>query len=134
VRVVLAEDHPTMRHSLRMVLDHEDDVELVGEAFDLRTTERQVNRYRPGVLVLDMRLRDGSSIDAIRRIRRRAPGSQIVVLTMDDSPGFAEQARAAGAIGFVLKDTADAELADAIRSAAAGEHYTSPRMRSTGAA
>ncbi len=123
-----------MRRSLRLLLEHEDSVEIVAETSDLQMTERQIRRYRPGVVVLDMRLRDGSSIEAIRRIRRRAPCPQIVVLTMDDSPGFAEHARAAGAIGFVLKDTADAELADAIRCAAAGEHYTSPRMRAAGPA
>jgi two-component system response regulator NreC len=123
-----------MRHSLKLLLESDETVELVAEAFDLRTTERHVCRYRPDVLVLDLRLRDGSSIEAIRRLRKRPPRPQIVVLTMDDSPGFAEQALQAGAVGFVLKDTADAELADAIRSAAAGEYYMSPRMRASGAA
>ncbi len=123
-----------MRRSLRLLLESEVDVEVVAEAVDLRTTERHVQRYRPTVLVLDLRLRDGSSIEAIRRMRDREPYPQIVVLTMDDSPGFAEQALEAGAIGFVLKDTADTELAAAIRSAAAGKCYMSPRMGAAGAA
>ena len=131
--MVLAEDHPMMRRSLRLLLEADENVELVAEAFDLRTAERHVGRYRPSVLVIDLRLRDGSSIEAIRRMRQRSPRPQIVVLTMDDSPGFAEQALQAGAIGFVLKDTAEAELSDAIRSAAAGDCYTSPRMRDAGA-
>ena len=110
-----------MRRSLRLLLEADENVELVAEAVDLSTTERHVRRYRPSVLVLDLRLRDGSSIEAISRMRQRAACPQIVVLTMDDSPGFAEQARQAGAIGFVLKDTAETELPDAIRSAAAGD-------------
>jgi two-component system, NarL family, response regulator NreC len=134
VRVVLAEDHPMMRRSLRLLLESEVDVEVVAEAIDLRTAEREVRRHRPAVLVLDLRLRDGSSIEAIRLMREQAPRVQIVVLTMDDSPGYAEEALRAGAVGFVLKDTADAELGDAIRNAAAGDYYTSPRMRSAGAA
>ncbi len=122
-----------MRRSLRLLLEGEVDVEVVAEAIDLRTAEREVRRHHPAVLVLDLRLRDGSSIEAIRLMREQAPRVQIVVLTMDDSPGYAEEALRAGAVGFVLKDTADAELGDAIRKAAAGDYYTSPRMRSAGA-
>jgi two-component system, NarL family, response regulator NreC len=73
---------------------------------------------------------EGSSIEAIRRLRERLPSAQIVVLSMRDSSVLAQQALDAGAIGFVLKDFADAELADAVRSAARGEPYCGRRLAS----
>jgi DNA-binding NarL/FixJ family response regulator len=117
-----------MRRSLRLLLDGEDGVTVVAEAADLATVMRHVRDHRPHVLVLDLRMPDGSSIDAIAELREHVPGTEIVVVTMDESPAFAQQALAADAIGFVLKDTADAELAEAVRRAARRERYISPRV------
>jgi DNA-binding NarL/FixJ family response regulator len=78
------------------------------------------------VLVIDLSMSNGSSIEEIRRLRRQLPGTEIVVLTMDGSRVFARETLAAGAIGFVLKQAADTDLAPAIRSAARGEKYVSP--------
>jgi two-component system response regulator NreC len=71
---------------------------------------------------------DGSSIETIGKLRERVPDTQIVVLTMDDSPVFAQRAIAAGALGFVLKDLADGDLPQAVRAAARDEEYVSPRV------
>ena len=128
IRVVLADDHTLMRRSLRLLLDGEDDVEVIAEASDLATVVSHVGRHRPNVLVADLRLPSGSSIDAIRRLRAQAPDTEIVVLTMDESPLFAQHAVDAGAIGYVLKDRADSELLTAIRCAANGEEYVSARI------
>jgi len=111
-----------------MVLDGEDGVKVIAEAGDLPTVIRHVRSHRPQVLVLDLRMPTGSSIDAIRSLREQAPGTEIVVVTMEESPAFAEQALDADAIGFVLKDTADAELPEAVRRAARREPYVSPRV------
>jgi two-component system response regulator NreC len=92
---------------------------------------RHVHDRRPHVLVLDLSMPGGSSIDAITRLREEASSTEIVVLTMEDSPGFAQQALDAGAIGFVLKDFADIELNRAVRAAAGGEQYVSPRVRAS---
>jgi two-component system response regulator NreC len=78
--------------------------------------------------VLDLRLPNGSPIETIRRLRAESPEMQIVVLTMEDSPQFAQQALDSGAIGFVLKDRADSELISAVRLAARGEEYMSPHV------
>ena len=78
------------------------------------------------MLLLDLRMPNGSSIEAIRRLREEVPETQIVVATMEESPLFARQALDAGAVGYVLKDNADTELAAAIRCAARGEEYVSP--------
>jgi DNA-binding NarL/FixJ family response regulator len=80
------------------------------------------------VLVIDLSMSNGSSLAAVRGLRDRVPGTEIVVLTMEESTVFAQQALDAGAIGFVLKHTADAELAQGVRSAARGTKYVSPRI------
>jgi two-component system, NarL family, response regulator NreC len=128
IRVVLADAHALMRRSLRLLLDREEGVEVIAEADDLTTVMRHVRDRRPHVLVLDLIMPDGSSIDVIRRLREEVPGTEIVVLTMEDGPAFAQQALNAGAIGFVLKEFADVELNRAVRAAARGEQYVSPRV------
>jgi two-component system response regulator NreC len=128
IRVVLADDHALMRRSLRLLLDREEGVEVVAEADDLTTVMRHVHERQPHVLVLDLGMPGGSSIEAIRRLREEVTSTEVVVLTMEDSPTFAKQALDAGAIGFVLKDFADVELNRAVRAAARGQQYVSPRV------
>ena len=129
VRVVLAEDHEAMRRNLRLLLDGEGDIEVVAEVGDLPAAIGQVHKYNPPVLVLDLRMHGESSIETIRLLRARAPHTEIVVITMQDSQAFAKFTLDAGAVGYVLKDTADIELAEAVRRAAGHEVYTSPRIR-----
>jgi two-component system, NarL family, response regulator NreC len=128
IRVVLADDHALMRRSLRRLLDSEAGVEVVAEAEDLTTVMCHVRDHRPHVLVLDLRMPGGSGIDTVRRLRDEVRSTEIIVLTMEDSPAFAQQALDAGAIGFVLKDFAEVELNRALRAAARGEKYVSPRV------
>jgi len=127
-RVVLAEDNATMRRSLRMVLETEPDIEVVAEASDLAGALVQVMFAGPRVLVLDLRMPGGSSIELIEHMRAEHPETEIVVVTMLDGPAFARRVREVGAKGFVVKDSADAELADAVRLAARGLDYTSPQV------
>jgi DNA-binding NarL/FixJ family response regulator len=126
IGVVLADDHALMRRNLRLLLDHEDGVRVIAEAADLDTVTTHVYGYRPRVLVLDLGMPHGSSIETIRSLRANVPGTEIVVLTMEVSPAFAQQALDAGAIGFVVKELADAELGPAVRCAARGEEFISP--------
>jgi two-component system, NarL family, response regulator NreC len=128
VRVVLGDDHALMRRTLRLLLDGEKDVEVIAEASDLASVERHVEDDPPDVLVLDLGMPDGSSVEAISQLRERATDTQIVALTMEDNPVFAQRALAAGALGFVVKELADGELPEAVRAAARGEEYVSPRM------
>jgi DNA-binding NarL/FixJ family response regulator len=127
---VLADDHLAVRRTLRLLLESEQDVDVIAEAVDLNAMLRHVSRHVPHVLVLDLRLPNGSSIDVIRRLRKQVPETGVVVLTMEESPLFAQRAIDAGAIGYVLKDTADTELVSAMRRAARGEEYVSPRVAS----
>ncbi len=128
IRVVIADQHAGMRRALRLLLEPEDGMLVVAETGGLVTALHQLRRHRPDVLLLDPYLLKGSGINAVRRLREQEPQTEIVVVTMDDCARLAEHVLNAGAIGFVLKDTADAELAPAIRRAARGEGYTSPRI------
>jgi two-component system response regulator NreC len=128
IRVVLADDHEVMRRNLRRVLEAETGIEVIAEGADLATVMRCVQVQRPNVLVLDLSMRSGSSIEAIRRLREDVPATEIVVLKMDDNAAFAQHAIDAGAIGFVLKDTADTELPEAVRRAATRREFVSPRV------
>jgi two-component system, NarL family, response regulator NreC len=119
-----------VRRTLRLLLDTEQDVDVMAEAVDLTAVMRHMNRHVPHVLVLDLRLPNGSSIEMIRQIGKEFPDTAVVVLTMEDSPLFARAAIDAGATGFVLKDRADTELLTAVRLAARGEEYVSARMAS----
>jgi two-component system response regulator NreC len=130
IRVVVADDHAMVRRTLRLLLDVEEDVDVIAEAVDLTAVMLHMSRHVPHVLVLDLRLPNGSSIETIRQLRRAFPETEVVVLTMEDSPLFARKAIEAGAIGFVAKDRADTELVDAVRLAARGEAYVSPRVAS----
>jgi two-component system, NarL family, response regulator NreC len=128
ITVVLADDQREVRRNLRLLLAGQDGIAVVAEAGDLFSAIRHVKGHAPRVLLLDLRLAGGSSIETIKRIRAEAPETEIVVATMEDSPVFAQHAIDAGAIGYVLKDNADGELSHAIQSAARGEQYVSPRV------
>jgi two-component system, NarL family, response regulator NreC len=128
IRIVLADDHAVVRSGLRLLLEAESNFEVVAEAGDLESARRQVRAGRPEVLVLDLNMPGGSSLEAIPAIRAECPETQIVVLTMQREPAFARHAMSAGAIGYVLKEAADDELVEAITRAAAGESYLNPRL------
>src|ERR1019366_10580280 len=86
IKVVLADDHAAVRRSLRLLLDGEEDVEVIAEAADLSTAISHVHGHLPHVLVLDLELPNGSSIETIRRLREQVPDTEIVVMTMEISP------------------------------------------------
>jgi two-component system response regulator NreC len=128
IRLVLADDHSVVRSGLRMLLDSEPDFEVVAEASDVQSARRYVRGHHPRVLVLDLNMPGGSSLEAIPVIREESPDTQIVVLTMQQEPAFAREALGAGALGYVLKEAADAELVEAVRRAASGESYLNPAL------
>lgn len=130
IRVVLADDHATLRRTLRLLLESEQDVEVIAEAVDLSAVVDHVSRHAPRVLVLDLRLPAGSNIAMIAQLRKRFPGTEVVVMTMEESPLFAQRAIDAGATGFVVTDRADTDLVTAVRLAARGQEYVSARVAS----
>jgi two-component system, NarL family, response regulator NreC len=128
IRIVLADDHVVVRSGLRMLLDSDSGFEVVAEASNIEDARRYVRGHHPRVLVLDLNMPGGSSLQAIPAIRAESPGTEIVVLTMQQEPAFAREALRAGALGYVLKEAADDELVQAVRLAAAGESYLNPKL------
>jgi two-component system response regulator NreC len=128
IRVVLADDHAVVRSALRMLLESESEVEVVAEAGDAEEAARKVRAYHPDVLVLDLNMPGPSGLEILPTIRSDTPETQVVVLTMQNEPAFAREAMQAGALGYVLKEAADAELVKAIQMAARGEIYLQPEL------
>ena len=128
LRVVIADDHSVVRRGLRQLLQAEEGLEIVAEAEDIDGARRYVLGHKPDVLVLDLNMPGGSSLEAIPQIRTDSPRTQIVVLTMQNEPAYAREALAAGVLGYVLKEAADDELVEAVRRAAAGDTYLNPRL------
>jgi two-component system, NarL family, response regulator NreC len=128
--IVLADDHAVVRRGLRLVLDAEDDFDVLAEAGTIDDAVRLIKAHRPTVAVLDLNMPGSmaSSLDALPALATEAPGTRIVVLTMQEDPQYARKALAAGANAYVLKEAADTELVEAIRLAAAGEVYLNPRL------
>ncbi len=126
--IVLADDHTVIRSALRLLLDAEPGFEVVAEAGDADTAVRYVRGHKPSVLILDLNMPGRSSLDAVPDIREASPGTEVVVLTMQNEPAFARRALQAGVRGYVLKEAADAELVQAVRSAAAGDTYLQPAL------
>ena len=125
IRLVLADDHAVVRSGLRMLLDAEEGLSVVAEAGEVDTAKRMVAAHRPDVLILDLNMPGPASLPAIPELSQR---TAVVVLTMQNDPGFARQALGAGARAYVLKEAADTELVEAVRAAANGGTYLNPQL------
>ena len=127
VTVVLADDHAVVRKGLRLLIDGEPGLRVVGEAGTVEDAVDATRTHPAAVLVLDLHMPNGSALAAIHTMSERAT-TRIVVLTMDNDPSVARAALRAGALGFVVKEAAYHELLTAIRHAARGEVYLSHRI------
>jgi len=128
ITLVIADDHRVVRSGLRILLDSDVRLSVAAEAGTIAETVEAVERTRPQVLVLDLNMGGENSLDAIPDLRRLAPDTQIVVLTMQEDPAFARAALRAGALGYVLKDAAHDELLGAVMSASEGRTYLNPEL------
>lgn len=128
ITIVLADDHAVVRSALKLLLEAEVGFEVLAEAGDADTAARYVLGHKPAVLVLDLNMPGRPSLEAIPDIRRASPATEIVVLTMQSEPAFARSALQAGVRGYVLKEAADTELVQAVRSAATGDTYLQPSL------
>ncbi|HWK18897.1 MAG TPA: response regulator transcription factor [Solirubrobacteraceae bacterium] len=120
ITIVLADDHTVMRSGLRMLLDAEQDLVVVAEAGDIKSVFVAVRGHRPTVLVLDLNMPGGSSVEAIPRLTAISPRTSVVVLTMEADRAVVRDVFGAGASGYVLKEAAGEELVRTIRKAATG--------------
>jgi two-component system response regulator NreC len=125
IRLVIADDHAVVRTGLKLLLEAEDGLAVVAEAGEIDTTRRMVGAHRPDVLVLDLNMPGPASLPAIPELAQQ---TAVVVLTMQNDPAFAREALQSGALGYVLKEAADAELVGAVRAAADGRTYLNPEL------
>ncbi len=128
IRLLLVDDHTVVRSGLRMLLEGEPDMEIVGEAGTAREAMQAVADLRPHVVLMDIGLPDLSGIDAAREIKRRYPETFIVALTIHEDEEYFFKMLEAGANGYVPKKAAPAELITAIRAAANNEVYLYPSL------
>jgi two-component system, NarL family, response regulator NreC len=128
IRVILVDDHAVVRTGLRLLLDSEDDIEVVGEAENARRALFETIQNQPDVVLMDVVMPDQSGIEAIKPVLEAAPQTKILVLSMQDDPSYVREAFAAGASGYVLKEAADTELVDAVRQVAGGGNYVHPTL------
>lgn len=128
LRVTLVDDHEVVRQGLRTLLEAEPDIEVVGEAGTAEEAVRRVGFDSPDVVVLDVRLPDGSGVEVCREIRDRFPDVRVLMLTSYADDEALTRSVIAGASGYVLKRIASEELVDAVRQVAAGESLLDPAM------
>jgi DNA-binding NarL/FixJ family response regulator len=122
-RVFIADDHAVLRAGLRMLINAQADLEVVGEAADAAEAVRQAALLTPDVLTLDLTMPGGGSLKAIERLHRECPRVRVLVLTMHDDAAYLRAALAAGAAGYVLKKAADTDLLTAVRAVARGRTF-----------
>jgi DNA-binding NarL/FixJ family response regulator len=126
--VLLADDHTLIRAGLRMVVEAQPDLSVVGEANNGRDAVAKAEALKPDVVVMDIGMPSLNGIEAAREIRKALPDTQIVMLSMHSDEGYVLRALKAGAKAYLLKDSAEADLAQAIRAAAAGKSFFSPAV------
>jgi DNA-binding NarL/FixJ family response regulator len=122
-RVLLVEDHETVRQGLRMVLESQSDIEVVAEAANGRIAVEYSERYHPDVVVLDLSMPEMNGLAAAQAIKQRCPDTAIVALTRHDDAAFVDELLKAGASGYVLKQSPTTQLLKAVRTVSAGGEY-----------
>ncbi len=128
IRILLADDHKVMRAGLRLLLERQSGFKVVGEASDGRDVVEQAEASRPDVVVLDIAMPNLSGIEAAQRISAALPQTRIIILSMHSDESYVLRALKAGAKGYLLKDSAENDLIEAIRAVSQGKAFFSPEI------
>ena len=128
IDVVLVDDHAVVRSGLRLLLDAQEDIEVVGEAGNAKDAVFRARALKPDVILLDVVMPGESGIDALPKLLKASPDTKVLVLSMQDDPRYVREAFAAGASGYVLKEAADEEVVSAVREIAGGGSYVHPSL------
>lgn len=128
LRILLADDHTLVRQGLRRMLEEHPDWRVVAEAGDGREAVRLAEEHTPDIAILDVAMPLLNGVEATRQIARRAPTVRILVLSMHADEAYVTQILKAGAIGYLLKDSADADLMKAVSAVAQGKSFFSPSV------
>lgn len=128
ISVFLADDHAIVRDGLRALLDAQPDMAVVGDAANGRDAVRQVLHLRPAVAIVDIAMPEMNGLEAVRQIRQACPASQAIILSMHATSEHIYEALQAGALGYVLKESAGTEVVAAVRAVHGGRRFLSPRI------
>ncbi len=128
IRVLLADDHAVMRQGLRLLLEAESDIEVIGEAENGRVAYRQAKAHRPNVVILDVAMPELNGIEAAEKIHSFDRSIRIIVLSMYSTKEHIFRALRAGAMGYILKESAAAEVLEAVREVSRGRRYLSSKV------
>ncbi len=128
IRAVVVDDHAVVRSGIKLLLDREEDIEVVGEAGTAKDAVFRARALKPDVILLDVVMPGESGIDVLPKLLKESPETNVLVLSMQDDPSYVREAFAAGASGYVLKEAADAEVVAAVREIAAGGRYVHPAL------
>ena len=128
IGVLIVDDHAVVRAGLRLLLEREDDLEVLGEAGDAREAVFLTRRHKPDVILLDVSMPGRTGVDVIAELLQDSPESRVLMLSMEDDPSYVRRAFAAGATGYVLKEAVEADVVQAIRRVADGEQYVHPSL------
>jgi DNA-binding NarL/FixJ family response regulator len=129
IRVLIADDHALLRAGLKLLVNHQADMEVVGEAGTFADTVRLGSITKPDVVTLDLTMPDANGLDKVEQVCRECSGAKVLVLTMHDDPAYLRAALSAGAAGYVVKKAADTELLGAIRAVHAGRAFVDLDLR-----
>jgi DNA-binding NarL/FixJ family response regulator len=129
MRVLIADDHGIVRSGLRMLLERQDDIEVIGEAADGAEARDLAIRDRPDLAIIDVKMPKLTGLQATREIRAQAPEVAVLILSMYDDERYLFEALKAGASGYVLKAQADADLLEAVRAVDRGEPFLTPQAQ-----
>jgi two-component system, NarL family, response regulator NreC len=128
IRAVVVDDHAVVRSGIKLLLDREEDIEVVGEAGNAKDAIFRARALKPDVILLDVVMPGESGIDVLPNLLKEAPDAKVLVLSMQDDPTYVREAFAAGASGYVLKEAADEEVVAAVREIADGGRYVHPAL------
>jgi len=128
IRILLADDHTVMRAGLRLILEQQADFAVVGEAGDGREAVSLAEKLKPNAMVMDIGMPSLNGIEACLQIHEAHPEISVVILSMHSDEGYILRALRAGARAYLLKDSAEADLARAVRAAVEGKSYFSPAV------
>jgi two-component system, NarL family, response regulator NreC len=128
IRVLVADDHPIIRSGLRLLLERESGFQVVAEASDGRQAVDLAERERPDVVILDIGMPNLNGIEAAKQIVAKLPQTKVIVLSMHSDETYVLRALRAGARGYLLKDSAESDILNAIRAVQAGKAYFSPEI------
>jgi DNA-binding NarL/FixJ family response regulator len=128
ISVYIADDHAIVRDGLRILLDEQPDIEVVGDAADGRETVRQVTELTPDVVIMDINMPELNGIEATRQIMENCPSTRVVILSMFATQEHIFRALQAGARGYLLKESAGIEVVNAVRQVMLGHRYLSQKI------